>query len=57
MLCLVPFSVVLVSGCNPASLAMLLVPFMDDKEPAKCKISTPNKETTVAIVTWFLFPR
>jgi hypothetical protein len=53
MLCLLPLAVVFVSGCNPASLAMLLVPFMDDKEPAKCKISTPNKETTVAIVTWF----
>jgi hypothetical protein len=53
MLCMLPLATVWLAGCNPSSLAMLLVPFMDDKEPAKCKISTPNKETTVAIVTWF----
>jgi hypothetical protein len=44
---------VLAAGCNPGSLAMLLMPFMDDKEPAKCKLSSSSKETTVAIVTWF----
>lgn len=43
----------LASGCNPASMAYLMMPFLDDKEPAKCKLSSPNKDTTVAIVTWF----
>ncbi len=41
------------AGCNPASIATLLVPFVDDKEPPKCKLSAANKETSVAIVTWF----
>jgi hypothetical protein len=43
----------LFSGCNPASLAFLMMPFVDDKEPAKCKLSNPTRDTTVAIVTWF----
>ena len=43
----------LVVGCNPQALAMLLMPWVDNKEPSKCKIATPNKEVTVAIVTWF----
>jgi hypothetical protein len=46
-------SLTVLSGCNPASLSMLLMPWYDDKEPAKCKLSIANKETTVAIVTWF----
>jgi hypothetical protein len=44
---------VLAAGCNPASIAMMLMPFYDDKEPAKCKLSSPTRETTVAIVSWF----
>src|SRR5438874_12934840 len=43
----------LLAGCNPASLAMILMPFMDDKEPAKYKISAPGKDVNLAIVTWF----
>jgi hypothetical protein len=54
MLCLSPLlSIWLLTGCNPASLAMVLMPFFDSKEQPQCKIATPNKETTVAIVTWF----
>jgi hypothetical protein len=54
MLCLIPFaSLWVLTGCNPASLAFLIMPFMDDKEQPKCKIAEKNKETTLAIVTWF----
>jgi hypothetical protein len=54
MLCLLPFAGIWVlTGCNPASLAYLLMPFVDSKEQPKCKIAEPKKETTVAIVTWF----
>jgi hypothetical protein len=54
VLCLSPLvGLWALSGCNPASLAMLMYPFLDDKEPAKCKIAASDKETTVAIVTWF----
>ena len=41
------------TACNPASLAYLITPFVDDKEQPKCKIAEKNKEVTVAIVTWF----
>src|SRR6516162_7787893 len=40
-------------GCNPATLSMLLMPWVDDKEPPRCKLSAPNKDTTIAIVTSF----
>jgi hypothetical protein len=43
----------LMSGCNPASLNFLMMMFGDDKTPAKCKLSRPNTDTNVAIVTWF----
>jgi hypothetical protein len=43
----------LLSGCNPSALAMMLMPFVDDRVPARCTLSAKDKETTVAIVTWF----
>src|SRR5947209_9518760 len=43
----------LLIGCNPAALTMLCMPFMDNKEPPKYKMAAPNKDVTVAIVTWF----
>src|SRR5436190_23990482 len=43
----------LAAGCSPAGLAFLMLPFVDDKVPAKFKLSSPDKEVSVAIVTWF----
>src|SRR5438445_532908 len=41
-------------GCNPQALNFLLMPFVDDREQPKCKLSNPDKkEVTVAIVTTF----
>lgn len=39
-------------GCGPANLAMLLVPFSDDRVPPKCKLAA-KKEITVCLVTHF----
>jgi hypothetical protein len=49
-------SFALLSGCNPAALAMMLMPFIDDTEPPKCKVSSRDKERTVALVTTFANP-
>ena len=44
----------LIMGCNPQALNFLLMPFVDDKEPPECKLtSSDKKEVTVAIVTSF----
>jgi len=43
----------LLVGCNPQALSMLLMPWVDNREPAKCKIADSKKEVTLAIVTWF----
>jgi len=44
----------LIIGCNPQTLNFLLMPFVDDREPPKCKLTSPDKkEVTVAIVTTF----
>ncbi len=40
-------------GCNPNTLAMLVLPFSDDKVPPECKIITSKKEVTVAIMSSF----
>jgi len=41
-------------GCNPQMLNFVLMPFVDDKEPPKCKLASPDKkEVTVAIITSF----
>jgi hypothetical protein len=40
-------------GCSPGTLAGFLLPWVDDKEPPRCKLSSKDKEVTVAIVTWF----
>jgi hypothetical protein len=37
-------------GCNPASINFLLMPFVDDKVPAKCKLAHGDKEVHVAIL-------
>ena len=36
-----------------AATALLMLPFVDDKVPAKFKLSSPDKEVSVAIVSWF----
>jgi hypothetical protein len=42
------------AGCSPQALNFILMPFVDDKEPPKCKLTGPEKkEVTVAIVTNF----
>src|SRR5437763_10556375 len=44
----------LVVGCSPQALNFLLMPFVDDKIPPKCKLVSPEKkELTVAIVSTF----
>ncbi len=43
----------MLSGCNPAALAMMLMPFTDNMEQPRCKLASPREEKTVAIVTWF----
>jgi hypothetical protein len=54
LLCLLPLAgLCALTACNPASLAYLITPFVDDKEQPKCKIAEKNKEVTLAIVTWF----
>jgi hypothetical protein len=40
-------------GCSPAALSFLVLPWVDDKIPAKCKLASPDKEVTVAVVSWF----
>ena len=47
------FSAGLLVGCNPSSLAMLVMPWVDTNEQPKWKIAEPKKETTVAVVAWF----
>lgn len=44
---------VFAAGCNPGAITMLLLPFMDDKVPPKCKLSKKKEETTVVIYTSF----
>ncbi len=41
------------AGCNPATIALLVSPFVDDSVPPKFKIAVRDKEMTVAIVAWF----
>jgi hypothetical protein len=53
LLCLPMVSLALLSGCNPAALAMMLMPFTDDREQPKCKLAAAHEEKTVAVVTWF----
>ena len=53
LVCLPFVSLAILSGCNPAALAMMMMPFADDKEPPRCKLSSAREEKTVAIVTWF----
>ncbi|MCI0639393.1 MAG: hypothetical protein L0Y72_17915 [Gemmataceae bacterium] len=40
-------------GCSPTSLGFLLMPWVDDKVPAKCKLASADKEVTVAIHSTF----
>jgi len=48
---------VLSTGCmNPASLAMMIAPFKDDKEPAKVSLTKKTKEPTVVITAAFSNP-
>lgn len=51
--CLPLVSMAILSGCNPAALAMMLMPFVDDREPPRCKLTAPREDKTIAIVTWF----
>jgi hypothetical protein len=42
------------AGCNPQAWTFILMPFVDDKEPPKCKLTgADKKEVTVAILTNF----
>lgn len=43
-------------GCNPTTLGLLLAPWVDDKIPAKCKLSSKDKEVTIALVCNFTNP-
>ena len=43
----------MVIGCGPATLAMMLLPFSDDKEDPKCKIVDPDKEITLLLACHF----
>jgi hypothetical protein len=43
----------MVVGCGPASLAMMLMPFSDDKEEPKCKLANPDKEVTIVLACHF----
>ena len=40
-------------GCNPATLALLVYPWVDDKVPPRFKLADPDKEVSVAVVAWF----
>ncbi|MFO0966502.1 MAG: hypothetical protein U0793_13080 [Gemmataceae bacterium] len=40
-------------GCTPSTLSMLLVPFSDDKLPAKCKLKKDKGESTVVVYAQF----
>jgi hypothetical protein len=43
----------MVIGCGPASLAMFLLPWNDDKDEPKVKLADANKEITVVVATHF----
>jgi hypothetical protein len=51
--CLPLASLAALSGCNPAALAMMLMPFSDNMEQPRCKLASPREEKTIAVVTWF----
>jgi len=40
-------------GCNPATLSMFFVPFVDDKIPATHKLAVKGKEVTVCVLANF----
>lgn len=40
-------------GCGPSTLAMLFLPFMDDKMPPRCKLANADKEINVVVATRF----
>jgi hypothetical protein len=40
-------------GCGPSSLAVLFMPFVDDRIEPKCKLADPKKEITVVVASHF----
>jgi hypothetical protein len=46
-------TVALAAGCNPAMLALLVLPWVDDKEPADFPLADPDREVKVVIVSNF----
>jgi hypothetical protein len=43
----------MIIGCGPANLAMLVMPWSDDKVEPKCKLADKNKEITVVLAARF----
>lgn len=40
-------------GCSPATLNFLVMPWVDNRVPAKCKLAAKDKEVTVAVMANF----
>lgn len=53
VLALVLGTIWLSMGCSPANIGFLLAPFFPDTIPARCKLSSSDREVTVAIVSSF----
>jgi hypothetical protein len=43
----------MIIGCGPANLAMLVMPWSDDKVEPKCKLADKSKEVTVVVAARF----
>lgn len=43
----------LMAGCNPGMLSMLIMPFVDDRIPPRCKLAKKGEEVTVVIYADF----